>query len=460
VKSVAHVFHFLMTLSNDIEPPGDTDVKALKSWLQCKQTLAGPLLLVVVLNVASFFLSIQVGSAVGGETGSDGYKEIAENVVAGKGFIFSEGAPSTLMFGYMKREPVYPLFRSAILLITGTLSPVVLCIFQTFLSLISCCLVNRLGDRIFGPSTAKLAAYIYALHPIGFWYSTRFANEVLTVPIVLCCLVLIENFFVEPTRIKAAQMGLAIGIATLTRSNCVTLLPVILGFGLVKWRTKLLHQFVGYMFIAMCFYASIHSLWLMRNYSISGEIVPFTTMAGGQFFVGNGIVEHFDLKKQTAGDRIEEPPEKAASALYYSVQSEIVASVPQISWPSLEAKTDKQLMTMARSFFIERPLFMARKFLSGMFWIWFLSDTTAKSRGWIIFQTPLLVFAAIGLCRLRNLEFNMKLLICVVVLYLVPYTLLNTFARYSMPIIPVVMLFASYGLIGFIRPDAARRYLA
>src|SRR5262249_34895180 len=86
-------------------------------------------------------------------------------------------------------------------------------------------------------------------------------------------------------------------------------------------------------------------------------------------------------------------------------------------------------------------------------------NTTAKSWGWMAFQIPLVAFGVMGLCRQRHMDFNMKLLLCVVVLYLVPYTLLNAYARYSMPIIPIVILISSYGLITFIRPDADRRLL-
>ncbi len=431
---------------------GDQKVKVtLKFWSQWKQSPAIPLLLIVAINIASFFLFAKVGAIVGAETGTDGYKEIAENLVRGHGFIFSQDMRSTIMLGYMKREPVYPLFLAVILRLTGTLSPAVLCLFQTSLSLISCCLIYCLGKKIFGASTGRLASFIYALHPISFWYSTRFASEIVTVPAMLLCLLLIEKFFAEPTRMKAAQMGLSVGIATLTKSACVTLLPVILCFALLKWRTKL-HHLLSYACIIVVFYASIHSLWLIRNYSVAGEIIPFTTISGVAFFLGNEIVERFDVKKQTAGDE----PDKAAAALYSSVQDEIAARVPHISLPRLEAQTDKQLIAMARQLILQKPLFVVRKLLAGMCFIWFLSDTTAKSWGWMMFQMPLVVLAAMGLCRQRHWDFSQHCLLCVVVAYIVPYTLLSPLARYSMPIIPIVILFSSYTLVSIVQSDANR----
>src|SRR5262249_25636983 len=163
---------------------------------------ATPFLLIVAINLAWFFLFPKVGVLAGAETGSDGYKEIAENLVKGHGFIFSAGMRSTMMLGYMKREPIYPLFLSVILRLTGTLKPTVLCVFQTSLSLISCYLIYRLGEKTFGVSTGRLASFIYALHPISFWYSTRFASEVAAVPVMLLCLLMIYRFFDQPSRIK------------------------------------------------------------------------------------------------------------------------------------------------------------------------------------------------------------------------------------------------------------------
>jgi 4-amino-4-deoxy-L-arabinose transferase-like glycosyltransferase len=417
---------------------------------QWRRSPAIPLLLIVAINVAWFFLFPRVGGIVGAQTGTDGYKEIAESLVRGHGFIFSPGVRSIKELGYMKREPIYPLLLSGILRLTGTLSPTVLCLFQTSFSLISCYLIYRLGEKIFGISIGRLATFIYALHPISFWYSTRFASEIVTVPVILLCLLFIENFFAEPTNTKAARVGLSVGVVILTRSAFVMLLPVILLFMLLKWRTKP-YQFLSYAFIVVFFYASIHSLWIIRNYSIAGGIVPFTTSGGGSFFIGNKVVEQFDLTKLTAG---EEEAENAAQALYRSVQDDISARVPHMSLPQLEAQTDKQLNALAYQFVRENPFFAVRKFLSGLCFIWFLSDTTAKSWGWMLCQMPLLVLAVLGLCRQRQWGFSQRFLLCVVVSYIVPYTLLLALARYSMPIIPVVILFASYGVVSFLKPDA------
>jgi len=404
------------------------------------------------MNIAWFFLSPKVGPIVGAEPGTDGYADIATSLVRGHGFIFSPGIRSTIEFGYMKREPVYPLLLSIALRLTGSLSPMILCILQTPLSLISCYLIYHLGQKIFGASTGRLAAFIYALHPLSFWYSPQFASEIITVPVMLLCLSLIEGFFAAPTRMKAVQVGGCVGLATLTKSTCVLLLPVLLFFALLQWHTKL-RQLLSYALIIVFLHASILSLWLIRNYAISGEIVPFTTNSGGVFFIGNRVVEKFDIKTLTA----EEPKaEIAAQALYRTVQAEIAARVPGMSLPRLEAQTDKQLTAMARHLVFDNPLFAVRKLLSGMCFIWFLSSTTAKSWGWMMIQMPLLTFAFVGLYRLYKWDLHQCFLLCVAVAYIVPYALLLALARYGMPIIPIVILFASYGVVSFLKLDARR----
>ena len=424
----------------------------LKFQSQWQQSLAIPFLLIVAMNIAWFFLFPQVGAIVGAEPGTDGYADIATSLIRGHGFIFSPGIRSTIEFGYMKREPVYPLLLSIALRLTGSLSPTILCVLQTPLSLLSCYLIYHLGQKIFGASTGRLASFIYALHPLSFWYSPQFASEIITVPVMLLCLSLIEGFFAEPTRMKAAQVGVCVGIATLTKSACVLLLPVLLFFILLQWHTKL-RQLLSYVCIIVFLHASILSVWLIRNYMISGEIVPFTTNSGGVFFIGNRVVEQFDIKTLTA----EEPEaEVAAQALYRAVQAEIATRAPHMSLPRLEAQTDKQLTAMARHLVSDNPSFAVRKLLSGMCFIWFLSSTTAKSWGWMLCQMPLLALAVIGLYRRRQWDFRQCFLLCVVVAYIVPYALLLALARYSMPIIPIVILFASSGLVSLLKRDAHR----
>src|SRR5215471_20841788 len=156
-----------------------------------------PLLIVLLMNIASLFLLPKIGSAVEADMGTDGWKETAENIIAGKGFISvsSEGARSSVLQGYMKREPIYPLFLSAVLGLTGTLSPLTLCLFHTVLSLVSCGLIYRLGERVFGASAALIAMFLYAFHPVSFWYSTRFASETITIPAMLFSTLLAERFF-------------------------------------------------------------------------------------------------------------------------------------------------------------------------------------------------------------------------------------------------------------------------
>src|SRR6476659_5008970 len=88
---------------------------------QTIRRLALPLLLVAVVNVAGFLFLSRVNGLVGAELGTDGYMEIAENLVAGHGFVATPGVRSIIELGYMKREPLYPLSLAIVLHGTGAL---------------------------------------------------------------------------------------------------------------------------------------------------------------------------------------------------------------------------------------------------------------------------------------------------------------------------------------------------
>ena len=405
-----------------------------------------PLVPMMIVFVSIVFCAAfsRIGTAVGADFGTDGYKEIAEHIVSGDGFMYAPGMPSSMMLGYMKREPLYPLWLAGILLLTGALSPAILCAFQTCLSLISCVLLYRLGKSTFDARTGRLASVIYAVHPISAWYSTRFASEVLAVPLMLLALLRAVNFFAAPTRSKAALLGASIGCAVLTKSACVVLLPTFILFAFFKWRTSP-RRLISHIGIMIAVYGTIHSIWIVRNYVLSGEIVPFTTMAGPQFFVGNETLARFDVRRHTSSDE----PDHVTDALYGAVQHEIAAGTPGISLPRLEAQTDMNLRAKARQLVLERPTFVVRKLTAGLYFIWFLSTNQAKSLGWMIFQVPLVVCAIIGLSRKQHVTFSQRFLVTVVASYVVPYALLLALARYSMPIIPIVFLFASDAILRF-----------
>src|SRR5262245_51649214 len=72
----------------------------------------------------SLFIFPNVAGPVGLVTGpSDGWAEIAENIVRGNGFVWRPGAPATATTGYLTREPVYALFLAGILALFGDLDP-------------------------------------------------------------------------------------------------------------------------------------------------------------------------------------------------------------------------------------------------------------------------------------------------------------------------------------------------
>jgi 4-amino-4-deoxy-L-arabinose transferase-like glycosyltransferase len=401
-----------------------------------------PLVLVLAINVISFFAFDRVGDLVGANTGSDGYKEIAENIVRGNGFVYAPGRPSTMMFGYMKREPLYPLFLSGILAATGTLNSAALGFFQTPLCMLSCYLLFRLGTQVFDERSGRLASYFYAAHPISFWYTTRFASEMVAIPILLFCLLVILRFFREPSWPKAVEAGLSLGVAALTKSAYAMLLPLVLLFVVVRlWRNR--RAFVAPALIVVLSFAGVHSLWLVRNFAISGEIVPFTTMNGVIFFVGNQIVERFDVMALTAG----EEPDRRANELYASVQAEIFAREPDMTLPRLEAETDKRLRAMATELALSRPSFIVRKLLTGLVLIWFVSDTTAKSLGWALFQLPLLALAILGIRRQRQWTPIAQFLLTFAMVFVLAYALISPLGRYISPVVPIVMLFGSGGLM-------------
>src|SRR5438309_6032875 len=79
---------------------------------------------VVLTLLNGLFISIWIFPAVSGPVGlgtgpSDGWAEIAENILRGNGFVYEPGRPASATTGHLTREPIYALFLASILVSFG-----------------------------------------------------------------------------------------------------------------------------------------------------------------------------------------------------------------------------------------------------------------------------------------------------------------------------------------------------
>jgi 4-amino-4-deoxy-L-arabinose transferase-like glycosyltransferase len=88
-------------------------------------------------------------------------------------------------------------------------------------------LLGLLGRRIGGERTGLVAAGIAAAHPLLIAADGSLMSETLYGLLVLCVLLLALRMLEAPGRLTALALGVAIGLAALTRSEALLLLPLL-----------------------------------------------------------------------------------------------------------------------------------------------------------------------------------------------------------------------------------------
>jgi 4-amino-4-deoxy-L-arabinose transferase-like glycosyltransferase len=207
----------------------------------------------------------------------DEYIPIAQNVLAGIGFVNGAGDPDII------RGPVYPLLIAAAQLISKE-SLLPLLIFQALLDTLTAWLVIRLTRRLFGESAAFWGAPLYALNPLAIYACGLAVPESLFTCLLTASLVFLLRGLDQRKAWPLAMSGVLLGLATLCRS---TPLLLIVPWGLMAWwtirgveglkRAVLLGAACGLVILP----------WTIRNAVVFHEFIPVVANGGSNLYAGS-----------------------------------------------------------------------------------------------------------------------------------------------------------------------------
>ncbi len=198
------------------------------------------------------------------------YKQIATNLINGKGFISGDGLPTN------KRPPVYIVFIASFYKYLGT-NDAYIKFFQCVLSAVSVLFLFMICADIFNKQTAILSAIIAACYPPLIIYSNIMLTETLFIFLILAeCLMFIKALKQQDNKYLYYK-GVLHGISTLCRSTLI-FIPVfeLAIIALSPGRKKLFKGFVIYLLIS----SSIISIWTIRNYRTFNVFMPVCAASG------------------------------------------------------------------------------------------------------------------------------------------------------------------------------------
>jgi len=210
----------------------------------------------------------------------DGYPEIAQNILAGKGF-----SPTPLR-EYSIRTPGYPLFIAAVWSIVPLGARyVALLAAQAILSVAGCGLLFTIANAVFGRRAALAGAFLFALSPSNIVHCAQPISESLNLVWIALAVLLAMRLYRSGRYATAIGLGLIWGVAGLTRPEATLIfLPLFLPI-LVATHLTIATRF-SVCATAVLTKIAVMAPWVARNFVVYGAFVLHVPLAGFNLFYG------------------------------------------------------------------------------------------------------------------------------------------------------------------------------
>ena len=338
------------------------------------------------------------------------------------------------------QPPLYPYFLGVIKLAFPESFYYVSRFVQVLIGSVTCALLYLVGRRLFGPSVGFIGGLIAAVYGPLIYFDARLLPAGLATLLTLVSLLLLMRAVERPTRSTFTAAGFALGLASLTAAILAALIPGV-AIWLFYWlRKKAAPAVVAFLLGAVLAVAPV----TLRNYTIGGDFVPISYNGGVNFYIGNNANaeqtlalrpgwEWEELVALPLREGITRPSSK--SLFFYRLALEYIQDAPLDYMGLLAAK----IAQFWRGDEIERnqEMYYWRKYssvLAGTLWKW----EVAFPFGLV---SPLALLGLIVYIRRQGFALP--------VLFVLGYSfaVISFFvaARYRLPIVPLLILFAAYG---------------
>lgn len=361
----------------------------------------------------------------GWETG-----RIARSIALGQGY----ASPTDLQTGPTAwTAPVYPYILGQVFKVFGiytNASGWVILVFNSIFSALTCWTLYRIAERMFGESVARGTAWTWAVFPYVIYWPVRVVWDVCLSTFLLTLALWLALRMREKSAIRDGIIyGLLWGLIALTNTALIILLPFLLAWICYPdWRKSVKPLAVFILTIVVCVVP-----WTLRNYRVFGRFV---------FIRDNLFLELHEANNDSANalwTRTEHPGNDPEAMERFQTLGEIRYMD--------EAK--REFWTFVR----EHPGTFVWFTVERVFYFWAAPRQATNVAGydlWIARHVQFLLaaafaFAGLALMFVRKHSYRW-LLAPFLVIYPLPYYLVNPFPRYKHPIETIMTMLIVYVL--------------
>ena len=332
--------------------------------------------------------------------------------------------------------PVYPYILAGVFKVFGIYSYAsawVILAFNSLFGALTCITIYKIGERVYGVKIARASAWTWAVFPYMIYWSVRVVWEtsLSTFLLALALLLTLRMADVAPRTRTWFGFGLLWGGIALINTALLSMLPFLLFWLLYRSKQR------GRLLMGMCLCGAVVlatiTPWLARNYSVFGKFI----------FIRDNLPLELEVANNDFSDglwtRREHPGNDPQSMRRFEELGEL---------RFMEEKQQE-----FRQFVREHPGRFAGFTLKRALYFWIGTPTNATFGGHNFVPLRHLTFfipsalAFMGLwLNWRERKFGVFLFACFLIVYPLPYYLVNPFPRYKHPIEPVMLLLIVYAL--------------
>lgn len=395
--------------------------------------MKNPIILICILCFAlrlvfCYLIFPVVGLPLIEDVDIDNFGSLAKNMIDGHGFVLEPGLAPTLF-----RGPLYPLFLALIYLVFGE-NLFAVQVIQSVLGALTCFIIYLIAKNIFDKKTAVISAIIFALYPLFLWYTARIWVETLFIFLLSILVLWLIKFMRYPSNTKALELGIMLGIINLCKS-VLLLFPVVLLFVFlaISWHRKK-EALVNICLVVISMFLVI-APWTYRNYRVSGHFIP-VQIFGVHIIAGDINIERGIGLKDYRLPSLREA-EKAYDDIIRSVELKMGKKLNLVEQESAVRNYLSRKYLSSPAFFLKKTAIQSIQF-------WYLGGDKWRCLLFAIMQLSLIIPASFGIVYAARQRFFTAPLLIIIIYFMLISAIGVAAARYSMPIMPYVGIFAAY----------------
>jgi 4-amino-4-deoxy-L-arabinose transferase-like glycosyltransferase len=390
----------------------------------------------LAIGLAMVFVGFHMQNLVDTKFDPYDFGAMGKSVARGDGF-----AP----FGNLieRRAPLYPLMIGAVYFLFGE-QPTLVLVLQSVLLAGTCVLVFDIGHRLFNRRTGVIAAILCAFNPMLLRYVGDLQLETLLTFLFTAMVWVAVRFNARPTVGLGILVGASAALASLTKSVALPFpfffAAIMIGMALLRRRrgerASLPVAPLAAMFVVL---ALMIAPWTARNYVATGGHFVLLSSGTSDAFLRGYIFSQPEYATLRLAPY--EYAENASNELFRSLS--ISAGT---TWMKDDYETDQILNRAAVQKLLADPGDFVRKFGVGIltFWYEMTSLSTSLVAGGLAVFTWL--FAIVGLRRASSEGRSVWVLLLPALYLNVLLAALLALGRYSVPILPALLVVSAFGL--------------